>query len=338
MTPLIGLISASFECHTFLKTMNSLLDSRQLLAFSTLARVGSFTLAAKELGLTQSAISHAMKALEEDVGCRLCDRAGRRVVLTQAGEQFVQHTEKILAEMTSARTGIDALNTWGHSRLRIGASTTACQYILPAVLSEFKQQYPRCTLSIEPGDHLRQLELLDRGQIDLALMLEPSGRRDLTFTSLFVDELFFVVAPNHPWTRLSRVPRESIGSETLILYTKTSHTFRLINEHFQACGVPLGHFIELGSMEAIKELVKLGVGVGVIAPWVARNELAQGSLVSFPLGPQPLKRRWGVVHRNLRRLSLAEETFVGLCHTHARELGLDQSPQSALARVAVVPG
>ncbi len=305
--------------------MNALLDSRQLQAFSTLARVGSFTLAAKELGLTQSAISHAMKALEEDVGCRLCDRAGRRVVLTQAGEQFLQHADKILAEMSAARIGINSLNSWGHSRLRIGASTTACQYILPAVLSEFKQRYPRCALSIEPGDHLRQLELLDSAQIDLALMLEPTGRRDLVFTPQFEDELRFVVAPSHSWVKLKGPQRESIGSETLILYTRTSHTYRLIHDHFQSMSLPLGHYIELGSMEAIKELVKLGVGVGVLADWVARNEVISGSLVSFPLGNKPLRRRWGVVHRSLRRLSLGEETFVSLCQSHSRSMGLNQA-------------
>lgn len=315
--------------------MHNLLDSRQLLAFATLSRVGSFTLAAKELGLTQSAISHAMKALEEEVGCRLCDRAGRRVVLTQAGEQFLRHAEKILAEMAAARSGIDTLNHWGHGRLRIGASTTACQYILPAVLSEFKQRYPRCTLTIEPGDHGRQLELLDQGQIDLALMLEPQGRRDCAFIPLFEDDLIFVVSPSHTWARQQRVPRDAIASETLILYTKTSHTFRLIQEYFLSGGISLGHYIELGNMEAIKELVKLGVGAGVLAPWVARQELNSGQLVSFPLGPRPLRRRWGVAYDKNRRLSLSEETFISLCRTHARQLGLDEiAPGAALPAVA----
>lgn len=310
--------------------MHSLLDSRQLLAFATLSRVGSFTLAAKELGLTQSAISHAMKALEEEVGCRLCDRAGRRVVLTQAGEQFLRHAEKILAEMSAARAGIDTLNHWGHARLRIGASTTACQYILPAVLSEFKQRYPRCALTIEPGDHGKQVELLDQGQIDLALMLEPVGRRECAFIPLFEDELLFVVSPAHAWARQQRVTRDAISSETLILYTKTSHTFRLIQDYFIGAGVSLGHYIELGNMEAIKELVKLGVGAGILAPWVARPELGSGQLVSFPLGARPLRRRWGVAYDRQRRLSLAEETFISLCREHARELGLEEVPADSV--------
>src|SRR4051812_45908075 len=201
-------------------SMRAVLDSRQLLAFSTVARRGSFTLAAKDLFLTQSAISHAMKALEGEVGCRLLDRVGKRVLLTQAGEQFLLHAEKILREMELARSGLDTLTNWGHGRLRVGASTTACQYILPTVLREFKQSFPKCVIKIEPGDHGQQLDLLRRNQIDLAIMLEPLGESEYTFVPLFEDELRFLVAPLHPWAQLGRVPREAISEETLILYNK----------------------------------------------------------------------------------------------------------------------
>ena len=156
--------------------MKTTLDSRQLHAFAALARRGSFTLAAKDLFLTQSAVSHAIKALEEDLGCRLLDRVGRRVLLTQAGEQFLRHTEKILREMEVARAGLDSLNKWGHGRLRVGASTTACQHILPTVLREFRQSYPKCVIRIEPGDHGQQLDWLHSGNIDLALVLEPPAQ------------------------------------------------------------------------------------------------------------------------------------------------------------------
>src|SRR5437868_13164763 len=116
--------------------MNQPLNSRQLRAFVTLVRTGSFTLAAKELYLSQSAVSHSMKALEQDVGCRLLDRVGKTVLLTQAGEQLLQRTEKILREMGEARQELHHLSKWGKGRLRIGASTTACQHILPAVLGQ----------------------------------------------------------------------------------------------------------------------------------------------------------------------------------------------------------
>src|SRR5687767_1442583 len=304
--------------------MKPTLDSRQLHAFAALAKRGSFTLAAKDLFLTQSAVSHAIKALEDDVGCRLLDRVGRRVLLTQAGEQFLRHTEKILREMEAARAGLDDLTKWGHGRLRVGASTTACQHILPTVLREFRQSYPRCVIRIEPGDHGQQLELLRGGHVDLALIIEPPtpALAEHTFIPLFQDELRFLVAPLHPWAKAGRVPRESIEAETLVLYNKSSYTFRLVSEYFREEKVALNNFIELGSMEAIKELVKIGIGAGVIAPWIAKAELESGSLVSVPLSARKLKRRWGVAHLKGRRLALGEETFVGLCVSVTESLGL----------------
>ena len=116
--------------------MKTLLDSRQLRAFCVLARTGSFTETARELHLTQSGISHSMKALEGDVGCRLLDRLGKKVLLTQAGEQLLQHAQKILQEMESAREMLGRLGKWGRGRLRLGASTTACQHLIPTVLRE----------------------------------------------------------------------------------------------------------------------------------------------------------------------------------------------------------
>ncbi|WP_233256646.1 LysR family transcriptional regulator [Opitutus sp. ER46] len=317
--------------------MKPTLDSRQLHAFAALARRGSFTLAAKDLFLTQSAVSHAIKALEDDVGCRLFDRVGRRVILTQAGEQFLRHVEKILREMELARAGLDTLTRWGHGRLRVGASTTACQHILPAVLREFRQSYPKCVIRIEPGDHGQQLELLRGGHIDLALIIEPpvTAMAEFVFMPLFQDEMRFLVAPLHPWARVGRAPRESIQSETLVLYNKASHTFRLVNDYFREEKITLTNVIELGSMEAIKELVKTGLGAGVLAPWIARTELAQGSLVSLPLGPRKLRRRWGVAHLRGRRLALGEETFVGLCAAACENLGLTLSePPAVSARSA----
>lgn len=304
--------------------MKPTLDSRQLHAFAALARRGSFTLAAKDLFLTQSAVSHAIKALEDDVGCRLLDRVGRRVMLTQAGEQFLRHTEKILREMEAARAGLETLTKWGHGRLRVGASTTACQHILPTVLREFRQSYPKCVIRIEPGDHGHQLDLLRGGQIDLALVVEPPTPvlAEFNFVPLFQDELRFLVAPLHPWAKAGRAPRESIEGETLVLYNKSSYTFRLVNDYFREEKLTLGNVIELGSMEAIKELVKIGIGAGVLAPWIARPELESGMLVSVPLGPRKLRRHWGVAHLKGRRLALAEETFVGLCVAVSQQLGL----------------
>lgn len=301
--------------------MNRPLESRQLVAFAALARCQSFTRAAKELFLTQSAISHAIKALETEVGTRLVDRAGRTVLLTQAGEQFLRHTEKILREMDAARSGLEALARWGHGRLRVGASTTACQYLLPTVLREFKQRFPKAEITIEPGDHADQVELLQSNRVDLAIMLQPERRGEFEFVPLFDDELRLLTSPQHSWVQQGRKTRGPLEGETLVLYNKSSYTFRLVSDYFRDEREPIGHFIELGSMDAIKELVKIGVGVGVVAPWIARAELASGALMSFPLGRKRLRRTWGIAHLRGRRLPLCDETFIGLCRSVTERIG-----------------
>lgn len=301
--------------------MSQPIDSRQLRAFASLARVGSFTLAAKELHLTQSAISHSMKALENEMGCRLLDKMGKKVVLTEAGEALLVHVERILTEMGLARAQLDQLGKWGQSRLRLGASATACQHILPTVLREFRESFPQCAISIEPGDTPDMIAALRDRRIDLAVNLEPRRDEPLEFRPLFTDELAFVVSPLHAWARQGRVDRAEIARQHYILYGKRSYTSEMIEQYFREEDIVLHSSIDLGSIDAIKELVKLGLGLSILAPWTCRKEIEDRSLVSLPLGKRKLRRRWGVLHWRGRRLSLAEETFIGLCEQVAERLG-----------------
>lgn len=300
--------------------MSAPLDSRQLRAFTILARTGSFTETARSLHLSQSAISHAIKALEDEVRCRLLDRVGKKVILTQAGEQLLTHADKILETMATAREELDHLGRWGRGRLRIGASTTACQHILPAVLREFKESFPQCAIHIEPGDAIHSIGMLRNHRIDLALALEFRHEKQFEFRPLFTDDLQFIVSPLHPWAQAGHVDRASIARQNYIVYRKTSYTVQMVEEYFRAEDLVLQSFIELGSMEAIKEMVKIGMGVSILAPWIARKELAEKSLVALPLGKRKLRRKWGIMHWSGRRLSLAEETFVGLCKSFAEGL------------------
>ena len=301
--------------------MSQPLDSRQLRAFSILARTGSFTETAQELHLSQSAISHSMKALEQEIGCRLLDRMGKTVVLTQAGEQLLLSAHKILEEMETARSQLGHLGKWGSSRLRIGASTTACQHVLPAVLREFKESFPQCAISIEPGDTPEMIEAIRQHRIDLAVNLEPRREEFLEFRPLFTDELVFITSALHPWVKHRRVNREEIPRQHYILYGKTSYTSQMIERYFRQEQIVLHSLLDLGNMEAIKELVKLGLGISILAPWSCRKELDEGSLVALPLGKRKLRRRWGVLYWRGRRLSLAEETFIGLCEQVAERFG-----------------
>jgi DNA-binding transcriptional LysR family regulator len=256
-----------------------------------------------------------MKALEAEVGCRLLDRLGKKITLTQAGEQLLQHAAKILLEMEAAHESLTQLGKWGRGRLRLGASPTACQYLIPGVLREFKESFPDHAISLEPGDTPQLVASLLRQQIDLALTLEAEKEPKLEFHPLFTDELQFVVSALHPWAKARRIERGDIPRQNFILYSKHSITFRLIEDYFRREGMVLNAIIEAGSMEATKELVKLGLGASIFAPWIAQKEIEEGSLITLPLGRQKLQRRWGILHWRGKHLTLAEETFIGLCES-----------------------
>ena len=311
--------------------MKPLLESRQLHAFSALARRGSFTLAAKDLHLTQSAVSHALKALEKDLGCRLVDRVGKRVQLTEAGREFLRHTENILREMLAARTEMETVSRWNHRQLRLAAGATACEHFLPPVLRAFQESFPDCSIKIETGGQRRQLELLRAAQVDLAVVFEPAAAAadDLVFTSFFEDELCLIVSPRHRGAGRPSAPREEIESEPLFVPNKTGYTFRALNDYFREEKVVLSNFTELASVEAMKELVKLRLGSAVLPPWLVREELKNGGLVALPLGPRALRRRWSVAHWKGRRLASAEEAFIRLCETMAG--GIEQPAPRAVA-------
>jgi DNA-binding transcriptional LysR family regulator len=300
--------------------MKNPLDTRQLRTFCVLARSGSFTQTARELHLTQSGVSHSMKALERDTGCRLLDRVGKKATLTQAGEQLLHHAEKILEEMERARNALGQLGKWGRGRLRIGASVTACQYLIPPVIREFKESFPDHAISIEPGDTTDLVTALLNGRIDLGLCLESGKEPQLEFQPLFTDELQFILPTLHPWAQKGRVERSEIPRQNYILYKKRSVTMRAIEEYFRREEMVLNTVIEIGSMEATKELVKLGLGASILAPWVAQKEIKEGSLAALPLGRRKLERRWGILHLSGKRLDLGEETFIGLCRSYCGTL------------------
>ncbi len=305
--------------------MEALLDSKQLRAYLSLARIGSFTGAARELGLSQSAISHAMKALELDIGCRLLDKVGKKVILTQAGEQLLFHAEKIQREMTSARQELASLGAWGQLKLRVAAPASICQHVLPAVIREFRESFPRCALTVaEFGSSALQEQLRSR-RVDLAIGLQPSPGGPVGFRALFEDELVFLTHPLHPWAQAGRVDRATIARQNYVMPHRAGSMLALANDYFRADGLSLPASAEFSSLEAIKELLKAGLGVSILAPWIARKELAEYSLVALPLGRRKLRRQWGILYWQDRHLSSAEETFAGLCRAVTEQMHLEHS-------------
>jgi len=188
------------------------------------------------------------------------------------------------------------------------------------VIRKFRNDFPRCDIRVEGGNAHRSVSLLEEGLVDLAFTVELPADERFDFTPIFQDELMMLVAPEHPWANAGFAPRSEIPAQQFIVHDKASHTWKLIDEYFREEDLSLNAPIELGSMSAIKELVKLNLGVAVLAPWVASRELGDGSLVAIPLGRRKLRRQWGMLCWRGRRLSLAEESFLRLCRTSAEDL------------------
>ncbi len=293
------------------------IDSRQLLAFCTLVQTGSFTETARKLNLTQSAISHSVKNLEEDLRCQLVTRTGRKIHITDDGEDLYKHAQAILHQMESAREQIKDRANWGRGRLRIGASTTACQHILPNVLREFNECFPECILSISPADTPELLDMVRHHEIDLAIIVDSGNERDVTVQKLFDDELVLVTSATHAFAQKGTVRMNEIAQERLVLYNNSSQTFREIEQFFRSKKLALENYIELGSMEAIKELIKINYGVSFLASWIVENEVNQGSLARISFGSRKIKRQWGICYAKEKKLSITEETFLGICESVA---------------------
>jgi DNA-binding transcriptional LysR family regulator len=300
--------------------MEKLLESRHLNAFVTIVRTGSMHRAGKVLSLTPSALSHAIKSLEDDLGVVLFERTGRSLVLTAAGTKLHADAEGLVRQLQEARERAKSAHDWRRGRLVIGSTSTGCQFIVPSVIREFKESFPGMALSLVEREADDLVERLLAGTLDLAVAPLLRDYRDLVQIDLAGDELGFLLHPLHPWARAGRVTREEIEAQRLILPESHSPTFELIDSYFREERIPLRPFIEIDNEEVVKQLVGLGIGVGCLPGWIAAREIEEGALVSLPMGRRPLQRRWMLFHRKGRQLSFPETLFIGVSEAVTRDL------------------
>lgn len=300
------------------------MDTRLLRMFCVVARLGSLVAASRVLHLTPSALSHALKSLEAQLGCRVFERTGKKLLLNQAGEQLFAQIQGPLAALDAAAESLKRLGKWGKTRLRIGASDSACQHIVPGIIRELKKASPSVQLQVESGDTPQLVNMIQQNRIDLALGVAPESDARLEIRPIFKDELLFAFAPSHRWAKAHSIPREELRTQPFILYQRSSLTAQLIDQYFRELQIVPSTVMEIANIEAIKELVKLNLGVAILAPWTVEKELARGTLAMRPLGPKPLRRQWAVLSLAGRRWNLAEETFCRLCRTVAASSRMDR--------------
>ncbi|MFM7553726.1 MAG: LysR family transcriptional regulator, partial [Verrucomicrobiota bacterium] len=306
-----------------LPLMKSPIDSRQLHAFFTLARTGSFTQSARELFLTQSAVSHSIKALETDMGCRLFDRVGKTVMLTQAGEQLLPHAERVLREMENARSGIQGLRQWGFGRLRVASPSPLGDALLPGVMAEVRRREPKTLIRIEAVDDLHTTELLERRSVDL--VMGPAGKPDERFAvePFFQEDYVFVVPSSHPWARLAAAPLDGIGPQAVVAPGLGTAAWRYIDEFFRADLISLNVQCEAATPVQALALVRSGLGVALVPSWAAPKPSPEVGLTAVPLGRRRLRVPWVITHWRGRRLSLPEALFIDVARQHAAALSGD---------------
>jgi DNA-binding transcriptional LysR family regulator len=300
------------------------MDTRLLKIFAAVARHGSLPAASRELHVTASALSRGLKALESTLGARLFDRLGKRLVLNQAGEQLLAQIAQPLAALDRAAGLIKALGQWGHGRLRIGAPASACQHLLPKVLRDLHQSFPKLLLVVECGDDAQILEWIRQNQIDVALTIAPDQAPDLEVRPLFEDELLLAFSREHPWADGRSLSRDELARRPLLAGRQSTITADLIDAFWREQQIEPVKFMEIGNTDTMKELVKLSVAAAVLAPWVFEHELASGRIKMKPLGRKALRRRWAVVHRSQTRLALPGEQFIKFCRAAAAGLRLDR--------------
>jgi DNA-binding transcriptional LysR family regulator len=302
------------------------IDSQHLRVYVTLARTMNMSRAAAELQMTTSGVSHCLRTLETDLGCRLFDRSSRRFALSPVGLEFLPEAELILDQMKNVRGRIRAWNDWRQGQLLIGANGTACQFLLPPILREFRESFPAFAIKIEQCSSRQAISLLMDEQLDLALLTEPAEHApDIEFNRIGEDDLQFIVNPLHPWAVRRAAQRDDIPNCKLILPERGGNTYRLIESYFRNESIGIHPFIEIANEQAIKEFVRLDMGVGILPRWMAAPELADGLLQALPLGRRRLKRRWGVLHSRKRKLSLADDLFVSIARSVFQSLASSET-------------
>jgi DNA-binding transcriptional LysR family regulator len=315
--------------------MEEPLDSRQLRAFVVLAKTGSYTETARQLFVTHSAISHAMRALEAAVGCRLLNNVNKKVMLTDAGDALLQHAQQVLEEMRRAKTNLNALNKWGSRRIRISAEAPLANYFLNKVHVEFHQKFPRVMVSIELHNSCDPHALLAGNQTDLVFSENPVADGRFEFSPLFTDSFHIVVSPEHPWVAKGSVTGSEFPKAPFILHRNLALSQRMLAEYLEKNDVALNTIAEMDSLDSIKDFVRQTRAISILPTWAAQRELREGTLAALPLGRKPFQQTWGFTRWRERPLNHSEASLVHMCRAALAAM----SPKNEVASSSIsLPG
>jgi len=255
-------------------------EIRQLRAFATVAQSGGFSRAAGLLDYAQSSVSAQIQLLEDELGTRLFERLGRKIALTEDGARFLAYAVQILKLAEEAARVVPG-SALPRGTLRIGAPESLCISRLPALLQAYRQRYPDVELVIRMGACADFTAGLANNTLDLAFIINREVALPMLETEVLVAEpMVLVAAPGHPITRKAPLWPPDLAGEALIL-TETGCYRDVLERILAEDGIQPGPVMELGSIEAIRQLVTRGLGTTLLPRIVVEDELAAGRLVDL---------------------------------------------------------
>lgn len=296
--------------------MNQNLSSYRI--FYTVANTGNISKAAKELYISQPAISKSIQKLEESVGCKLFSRSSRGVVLTDEGKLLYEHVSEAFETLTMGEEKLKRSIELGVGHLKIGVSSTLCKYLLLPYLKEFIRQNPHISISISCQSTNDTLKLLEDNKIDIGLIGKPKNLKNIHFDFLEEIEDIFVAAKDYLRNLKARgIQKDHIlQSSTLMLLDKNNMTRQYIDDYLQENQIIIKDSIDISDMDLLIDFARIGVGVACVIKNFVREDLENGTLVEIPLGFPIHKREVGFAYKTTTKPSKSLAEFIHFYKTY----------------------
>jgi DNA-binding transcriptional LysR family regulator len=289
--------------------------------FYTVANAGNISKAAKELYISQPAISKSIQKLEENLGCKLFSRSSRGVLLTDEGQLLYGHVKEAFETLNLGEDKLKRSIALGVGHLQIGVSATLCKYMLLPYLKEFIRRNPHISISISCQSTNETLRLLDENKIDIGLIGKPENLKNINFFYLDNIEDIFVANPDYLANLNKRgIPESAILiNSTLMLLDKNNMTRQYIDDYLQNNHITIAESIDISNMDLLIDFAKIGVGVACVIRSFVSKELADGTLVEIPLGIPIHQREVGFAYKENVKTSKSLQAFIDFYQNYKPE-------------------
>ena len=310
------------------------MDTRQLAALCAVAERGSFSLAAEQLGVTQPAVSLAVRSLEKRLGARLLDRSGRRVEPTAAGRIVIARARRILQLEQEMTTLVGEQSSVLQGRLEIGASTGPGSRLLPRLLVTFRRQHPDVEVAMRIDATQAVIDQVLARELELGVVGAPRRHRTLIYEPLADDEIVLAVPQGHPFAG-REITLDELRSAPLVLQQEGSGVRSLIEDELRRAGLRLRDLdvvAELGLQESSETAVQEGLGVTFTSHASIQREVALGTLAVSRVQGIRARRDYVIVRARGRAPSRLAEAFLELCRAERDAATGEGAPMAGVTR------